>query len=130
MKTKLFNKKTGNLAFFSQNWFANGPNTRQFFHIFFYSSKFFFLVLIKRSKDTKFRHVFEKRLRATLKKYLDNRSKRFANTTQTFFDKRGFQKLEKNLKKFICIQINWQINFGKKKLRYRFFRWPFFLLIC
>ena len=29
-----------------------------------------------------------------------------------FFDKRGFRKLEKVLKKFICIRINGQINIG------------------
>ena len=43
----------------------------------------------------KFRHVFAKRLRTTLMKFLDYRSKRFPNKTQTFFDKRRFQKLEK-----------------------------------
>ena len=47
----------------------------------------------------KFGYVLAKRLGITLKKFLDNRSKRFANTSQTFFDKRGFQKLDKNLKK-------------------------------
>ena len=57
-----------------------------------------------------------KRLRNTLKKFLDNRSKWFANTTQIFFDKQGFQKLLKNLKIFICIWTNWQINFEKKKV--------------
>ena len=49
---------------------------------------------------------FAKRLRTTLKKFLDNRSKQYANTIQIFFDKRGLQKLEKNLKKFICIRTN------------------------
>ena len=39
----------------------------------------------------KFGHVFAKRLRTTLKRFLDNRSTRFANTTQTIFDKHGFQ---------------------------------------
>ena len=48
----------------------------------------------------KFGYVFAKRLGTTLKKFLYNRSKRFANTTQTFFHKRGSQKLEENLKKF------------------------------
>ena len=33
---------------------------------------------------------FRKSLHTILKKFLDNRSKRFANTTQTFFNKRGF----------------------------------------
>ena len=33
-----------------------------------------------------------------LKKCLDTQSKRFENTTQTFFDIWGFQKLKKNLK--------------------------------
>ena len=56
--------------------------------------KFFFLVYTKRSNVTKFQHVFVKRLRNTLKKLLDSRTKWFANTTQTFFDKRSFQKLE------------------------------------
>ena len=46
----------------------------------------------------KFGYVFAKRLRTILEKFLDNRSKLFANTTQTFFDKRSFRKLEKNLK--------------------------------
>ena len=54
----------------------------------------------------KYGYVFAKRLRSTLNKFLDNRSKRFANTTRIFFDKRGFQKLEKNLDKFICIRTN------------------------
>ena len=48
----------------------------------------------------KFGYVFAKRLGTTLKKFLYNRSKRFANMTQTFFHKRGSQKLEENLKKF------------------------------
>ena len=52
----------------------------------------------------KFRYVFAKKLRTTLKNFLDNQSKRFANTTQTYFDKRSFQKLEKNLKKFIFMR--------------------------
>ena len=60
----------------------------------------------------KFGHVLAKRLRTTLKKFLDNRLKRFANTTQRFFGKQGFQKKEKNLKKFVCIRTNCQINFG------------------
>ena len=50
----------------------------------------------KRSKVTKFGYVFAKRLSTTLKKFLDNRSKRFENTSQTVFDKRGVQKFEKN----------------------------------
>ena len=37
--------------------------------------------------------IFAKRLRSTLKKFLDNRSKRFENTTQTLFDEQDFQKL-------------------------------------
>ena len=53
-----------------------------------------------------------KKIHTILKKLLDNRWKRFANTTQKFFDKRGFQKLEKNLKKFTCIRTDQQINFG------------------
>ena len=66
--------------------------------------RFFFLIfeifVISFEKVIKSRNldVVAKSLRTTLKKFLDNRSKRFANTTQTFFDKRGFQKLEKNLK--------------------------------
>ena len=51
----------------------------------------------------------------TLMKFLDNRTKRFANTTKTFFDKRDFQKLKKNREKFICIRTNWQIDFGWKE---------------
>ena len=47
----------------------------------------------------KFGCVFTKRLRTSLKKFLHNQSKRFANTTQTFFDKWGFQKLEKKSEK-------------------------------
>ena len=69
------------------------------FFRFFLIFEMFFLVLKKRSKFTKFGHVFAKRLRMTLKKSLDNLSKRFANTTQTFFDNRGCQKFKKNLKK-------------------------------
>ena len=73
------------------------------FFRFFSNLRIFFIVLKKRSKVTKFGYVFAKRFRTILKKFLDNRSKRFANTDQTFFDKRGFQILLKNLKKFICI---------------------------
>ena len=57
-----------------------------------------------------------------LKKFLDNRSKRFANTTQTFFDKRGFQKLGKN--SYVFGQIDKSIL--AKKIRYRFFLEQFF----
>ena len=67
---------------------------------------FFSLVLKKQSIVTKFGYFFAKRLRTTLRMFLDNRSKRFANTSQNFFDKRGFQKLDKNQKKFICIWRN------------------------
>ena len=42
----------------------------------------------------KFGYAFANRLRITLKKFLDNRSKRFATMTQNVFDKRSFQKLE------------------------------------
>ena len=38
--------------------------------------------------------VFAKRLRTTLEKFLGNRSKRLANTTQRFLDKRDFRELE------------------------------------
>ena len=47
----------------------------------------------------KLTYVFVKRLRTALKKFLGNRSKRFANTTQRFFDKRDFGKLEKKSEK-------------------------------
>ena len=75
------------------------PNIYRFFSDFFLILEIFFLVLKKRSKVTKFGHAFEKRLRTILKKFLDNWSKRFENTTPTFFDKRNFQNLKKNLKK-------------------------------
>ena len=61
-------------------------------------------------------YVFAKRQRPTLKKVLSNRSKRFTNTIQRFIDKRDFQKLGRNLKKFTCIRTNWQINIGYKKV--------------
>ena len=67
--------------------------------LFFYCSieikifEIFFVDLKKRWKVTNVGYVFVERLRITPKKFLDNWSKRFANTTQTFFDKRGFQKL-------------------------------------
>ena len=64
-------------------------NTYEFFHIFF-NLRNFFLVSKKRSEVTKFGNVLAKRLGTTLKEFLDNRSKRFANTSQTFFDKQGF----------------------------------------
>ena len=76
------------------------------FLAFFSNLRNFLLVLKERSKDTKFGYVFAKRLRTTLKKFLDNLSERFANTTQTFFEKWDFQKLEKNLKKFIHLRTN------------------------
>ena len=47
--------------------------------------------------------------KTTLKKFLDNRSKQFRNTRKIFFDKWGFQKLEKNLKKFIFTQTNFSL---------------------
>ena len=43
----------------------------------------------------KFGYVLTKRLRTTLKKFPDNRSKRCVNVSQRFLDKRDFQKLEK-----------------------------------
>ena len=76
------------------------------FSRFFFNLRNFFLVLKKRSIVTKFGYVFAKRLRNILKKFLDNRSKRFGNTTQTFFDKKGFEKIENNLKKIIFIRKN------------------------
>ena len=74
----------------------------------------------------KFGYIFAKRLRTTLEKFLDSRSKRFANTTQTFFDKRSFQKLEKNLK--IFRQIDKSI-LAKKNYVTGFFVDQFFSLI-
>ena len=47
--------------------------------------------------------MFSQKDYALLKKFLGNLLKRFANTTQVFFDNRSFQKLEENLKKFLCI---------------------------
>ena len=91
----------------------------------------FSVLVLKNDEVTKFRTVFAKRLSTALKKFLDNRSKRFANTTQTFFNKRGFQKLEKNLNKFICIRTKIRTIWIKKELRYRFFCWRiFFSLLC
>ena len=52
------------------------------FFRFFSNFRNFCLALKKRSKVTKFEYVFAKRLGTTLKKFLDNRSKRFANTTR------------------------------------------------
>ena len=100
--------------FFSQNWFVNFSEYISIFSDFSLIFEIFFLILKNWLKVTKFGYIFTKRLRTILKKFLGNRSKRFANTTQTFFDKRGFQKLEKNLKKFLCILTNWQIDFGWK----------------
>ena len=100
------------------------PNTYEFFR--FFSNLRFFFISKKRSKVTKFGFVFPKNLRTTLKKFLNNQSKRLATTTQTFFDKRGFQKLEKNLKKFTRIWKNRQINFGKKNYVADFFTNNFF----
>ena len=74
----------------------------------------------------KFGYIFAKRLRTTLEKFLDSRSKRFANTTQTFFDKRSFQKLEKNLQ--IFGQIDKSI-LAKKNYVTGFFVDQFFSLI-
>ena len=70
--------------------------------------------------------VFAKILRTSLKKFLDNRSKRLANTIEIYFDKRSFQKLEKNLKKFICIRQIDKSILAKKNLRPRFFLLKFF----
>ena len=65
------------------------------FFRFFSNLRNFLLVLTKRSKVTKFGYDFATRLRTALKKSLNNRLKRFANSTQKFVDKRSFQKLEK-----------------------------------
>ena len=93
---------------------------------FFSNLRIFFLVLKKRLNVTKYACIFAKRLHTTLKKFLDNRSRRFANTTQIFFDKRGFQKLEKNWKSlFVSGKIDESI-LAKKKLRYPFFTKHFF----
>ena len=58
----------------------------------FFLTRFFFF------DDQKLQNLdmfSQKILRTTLKKFLGNRSKRFANTTQKFRDKRNFRKLEK-----------------------------------
>ena len=68
------------------------PNTYGFFSGFFSNFRISFYFLKKRSKVTKFGDVFLKRLDNTLKKFLCNRSQRYANTTQTFLDKRNFRK--------------------------------------
>ena len=78
------------------------PNSYEFFQIFFNFRNFVFSF-----EKTKFGYIFAKRIRTTLKKFLDNRSKGFEISTQTFSDKRGFQSLEKNLKKFVFIRTNW-----------------------
>ena len=77
-------------------------NVSDFFLIF----ETFFFSFERTTKSREIWICFRKRLGTTLKKFLDNRSKRFANTSQTFFDKRGLQKLDKNLKKIICIRTN------------------------
>ena len=65
---------------------------------------------------------FAKTLRTSLKKFLDNQTKLFANTTQTFFDKRGFQKLEKKSKNIHMYSDKLTNQFWlKKNLRYRFY---------
>ena len=64
----------------------------------------------------KFGYVFAKILRTTLKKFLGNRSKRFANTTRRFYDKRNFQKLEKNLKKIHTYSDKLTNQFWLKKV--------------
>ena len=71
-----------------------------------------FLLVVKNDQVTEFEYVFAKRLRTTFKKFLDNRSKRFANTTETFFDKRGLQKFEFFFFKFIYVfgQIDEFVN--------------------
>ena len=66
----------------------------------------YFWFVFNRSKVTKFGCVFAKRLCIALKKFLGNQSRWFANTIQSFLDKRDFRKLLKNLKKFICIRTN------------------------
>ena len=65
------------------------PNTYDFLR-FFLIFEIFFFSFEKTIKSHEILTVFAERLRTTLNKFLDNRSKRFANTTQTFFDKRGF----------------------------------------
>ena len=64
-----------------------------FFRFFFNLRNFFFN--FEKTIESHEIFIFFRRLRTRLKKFLDNRSKRFANTTRTFFDKRGFQNLEK-----------------------------------
>ena len=102
MEKNCLTKKTITQLFFSQNWFVNLSEYIWIFSDFFLTFEFFFfLVLKKLSKVAKFGYVFAQRLRTTLKKFLDNRSKFFANMTRTFVDKRGFPKLEKKLKQFM-----------------------------
>ena len=85
------------------------------FFRFFLIFEIFFLVLKKQSKVMKFGYVLAKRLGSTLMKFLDNRSKRFANTSQTFFDKQGFQKLDENLNKIIRFRTKWKNQVWLKK---------------
>ena len=126
----MFNQKTGNLTFvLAKMYLSTYLITCEFFQIFS-NLKIFFFFFCRNNRVTKFVYVFVKRLRTALKKFLDNRSKRFADTTQTFFDKQDFQKLGKNRKKFYVFgQIDKSV-LSEKKLRYSLFVEHFFLLIC
>ena len=95
------------------------------FFRFFLICEFFFLVLKKRLSHEIWIWFRKKTT------YYTQKISGFVNTTQRFFDKRGFQKLERNLKKFICMRTNRQINFALKKVTLPVFLLNnFFSLIC
>ena len=87
--------------------------------------RFFFLVSKKRS-CRKIWISFRKRLRTTLKKFLDNWSKQFANTTQSFFDKRGFQKFRKKSPKILVYSDKFDKSILAKKVTLPVFLLTFF----
>ena len=73
----------------------------------FFSNFWIFFTFELRIKNHEILICFRKKtIRTTLKKFLDNRSKRFGNTTQTFFDKRRFRKLEKKSEKIHIYRTN------------------------
>ena len=92
---KIVHQKTGNRTFFQPKLICQFVRIHMNFFRFFSNLRNFLLVFTKRSKVAKFGYDFATRLRTALKKYLNNRLKRFANSTQKFVDKRSFQKLEK-----------------------------------
>ena len=111
----MFTKKTDILTFFSQNWFVNLSEYIRIFSDFFLIFEFFFFSFDKTIKINEIWIYFRKILRTRLEKFLNNLSKRFVNTNQTFFNKQGLDKLEKKSGKIHMYSDELKNQFWLKK---------------